>query len=840
MLPRRIAITLAMALALAVGAPGAALAQAPRRAAVSPPIPLDSPAPIAPKDRPDAVGKNVAFIVTISPQGRIERAHLESGLGPRLDAIAERAVRGWRFEPAKRGHTAVRSRVRVVVTFIRERPPEPTHDPESAAADPLASRAEAHPESELPTDVMVHGHRRPEPQAASDFDIDVSRVRDVPRRDAEQLLTLAPGVVLTNHSGRGHASQIFMRGFDAAEGQDIEFRLEGVPLNEVSNPHGHGYADTHFIIPELVERMRVIQGPFDAQQGDFAVAGSAYYHLGHETRGITTKATYGSFATRRLLLLWGPNGASRHTFVGVDFNGSDGFGPNRASSSSRFMGQYDFKLGARTHLKLLATGYLARWDAAGVVRFDDAVRNRLPCPADRDSQFFCAVDPNQGGNSTRHGIAARITHRAKTSRYENVVFSTLRELGIRENLTGFSLDTPPPGASQRGDGIAQHYNVVTVGSRGSYAFDLETPGRRDNVEVGYVVRYDDGRSAQERVRFSDAAPYRTDFDNLIRVTNVGAYAKARVSPVRRWTLRAGVHIDAFGYGVTDRNRPTRDREGARLGQEQLSAHGVAVQPKLTSELEVAKPVSWLTSFGIGTRSSGAQGLSAGEFAPFARAIGVEAGPIAHHRFPGVHVDGRLIGYATRVDRDLLFDPEQGRNVFVGASNRFGATAAASLSADAGIETMASTSYSEAYLPPDDASALDLTAGTRMPFVPRWVTRVDTMLTRPVAVAGRRGAIRGAVGLSHVAGRPVPFGQTAAPMLTIDGAIKARYKNVELGFDIYNLLDRRNMLAVYNYPSNFTGPTAPISRLPARHFAAGAPRTILFSVAVTFGGEEDAR
>ena len=65
----------------------------------------------------------------------------------------------------------------------------------------------------------------------------------------------------------------------------------GVPINEVGNLHGNGYADTHFIIPELVTSLRVIEGPFDPRQGNFAVAGSASYQLGLPNRGTTVKGT---------------------------------------------------------------------------------------------------------------------------------------------------------------------------------------------------------------------------------------------------------------------------------------------------------------------------------------------------------------------------------------------------------------------------------------------------------------------------------------------------------------------------------------------------------------------
>jgi hypothetical protein len=94
--------------------------------------------------------------------------------------------------------------------------------------------------------------------------------------------------MLTNESGEGHADQVFLRGFDAKEGQDIEFSVGGVPINESGNLHGNGHADTHFIIPELVSSLRVVEGPFDPRQGNYAVAGSANYELGLAERGSTS------------------------------------------------------------------------------------------------------------------------------------------------------------------------------------------------------------------------------------------------------------------------------------------------------------------------------------------------------------------------------------------------------------------------------------------------------------------------------------------------------------------------------------------------------------------------
>ena len=59
--------------------------------------------------------------------------------------------------------------------------------------------------------------------------------------------------------------------------------------------------------------MRVLEGPYAPQQGNFAVAGSADYQLGLDRRGLTAEYTIGSFDTQRLLAPLGPERrADRH------------------------------------------------------------------------------------------------------------------------------------------------------------------------------------------------------------------------------------------------------------------------------------------------------------------------------------------------------------------------------------------------------------------------------------------------------------------------------------------------------------------------------------------------
>jgi outer membrane receptor protein involved in Fe transport len=95
-----------------------------------------------------------------------------------------------------------------------------------------------------------------------------------PRQSSQELLGVAPGVVIAQHAGGGKAEQIFVRGFDADHGTDVALQVDGTPVNMVSHAHGQGYSDLHFLIPEIVKRVTVRKGPYAAEDGDFATGAS--------------------------------------------------------------------------------------------------------------------------------------------------------------------------------------------------------------------------------------------------------------------------------------------------------------------------------------------------------------------------------------------------------------------------------------------------------------------------------------------------------------------------------------------------------------------------------------
>ena len=92
---------------------------------------------------------------------------------------------------------------------------------------------------------------------------------------AAEVLEAVPGLVVTQHSGEGKATQMYLRGFNLDHGTDLRTTVDGMLVNQRSHSHGHGWTDLNFLIPELVSRIDFHKGPFYASEGDFSSAGSA-------------------------------------------------------------------------------------------------------------------------------------------------------------------------------------------------------------------------------------------------------------------------------------------------------------------------------------------------------------------------------------------------------------------------------------------------------------------------------------------------------------------------------------------------------------------------------------
>lgn len=818
---------------------------------------------------------DVIVVVTVAADGAVLDAHVDDSAGADYDRAAIEAVKHWQFDPATRNGQPIPARVRALVHFAPANAPAaplPPPEPPALAAAPTTPAAapatkpdpvvpdsaskEAAEDPHGPTEITIAGRAHPPSRGVSDYAINLGELTLVPRKNASDLLKLAPGIMLSNEGGEGHADQVFMRGFDTGEGQDIEFSLGGMPINESGNMHGNGYADTHFIIPELVSSLRVVEGPFDPRQGNYAIAGSASYELGLPQRGFMAKYTGGSFGTQRLLLLWGPSGESRGTLAGAEIYKTDGFGQNRDSQRATAMGQYEGRLGSEGSYRVLASAYSTHYHAAGMIRQDDYQNGRIGFYDSYTASSFAQQALPEGGDSSRYSLSADLDSRAADTTLSQQLFLTYRTLRILENFTGFLLDVQQPlqsAHSQRGDMLDLAVKETTIGARGSARWHGRALNEPQHLELGYFARGDFTSGVQQRLAADTGHPYLTDSNLDATLGDIGLYADADLKPVHWLGIRGGVRSDLFTYDVMD-NCAARDvaqssaansavdqtclrqeSDGTpREPNQHTSASSIAILPRASLLFGPFAGFTLTASYGQGVRSVDPSDIARDPKTPNARIQSYEAGAMFAHQGDRVALTARSIFFLTYVDKDLTFSETEGRNVLGPGTTRTGwagnVRATGSFFDESASVTLVRSEYNDTHL--------------LVAYVPSIVFRSDTALFRelPWQMLGHRARAALGLGANYLGPRALPFGLSSDPVFTLDTSATLNFSHFELGLTVTNLLDSQYRLGEYNYASDFrsarsqpSGASSQPTLVPERTFNAGAPRAIYGSFAIIFGG-----
>jgi len=152
----------------------------------------------------------------------------------------------------------------------------------AACASLCVPQARAHEPAEPVLDaIIVEGQRHNgvgNSDAASEGTATRQMIEERPALRPGEVLEFVPGVIVSQHSGDGKASQYYLRGFNLDHGTDFATFVDGMPVNARSHAHGQGYTDINFVIPELVESIEYRKGTYYADTGNFSAAGAVNMH----------------------------------------------------------------------------------------------------------------------------------------------------------------------------------------------------------------------------------------------------------------------------------------------------------------------------------------------------------------------------------------------------------------------------------------------------------------------------------------------------------------------------------------------------------------------------------
>ncbi len=252
----------------------------------------------------------------------------------------------------------------------------------------------------------------------------------------QEALEIVPGLVVAQHSGPGKAAQYFLRGFALDHGYDIGIKLDGMNVNQPSHVHSNGYADTNFLIPELLSVMEVRKGPYFADEGVFSSVGAVHMQYVDSLREGLVSASGGSFAWGRLLgaKSWAVgSGELLMALEGNIYNGpwqrpdeerkingvarwSTGTEENGISVTGMAYSNHYFATDQIPY-HLVAMGLMSRWDTQ---------------------------DPTDGGNAARYSLSARWSETNKDSASRVEAFFIHNDTNLYDNFT-YQLSNPFPG-----------------------------------------------------------------------------------------------------------------------------------------------------------------------------------------------------------------------------------------------------------------------------------------------------------------------------------------------------------------------------------------------------------
>ena len=273
-------------------------------------------------------------------------------------------------------------------------------------------------------------------------------------QSAQEILGLVPGLIIGQHAGGGKAEQLFLRGFDIDHGTDIAISVDGIPVNLVSHAHGQGYADLHFVIPELIDQVEFVKGPHDASAGNLATAGSINIKTKNSIDNSIFSIEKGMYNSNRMLLIANllKSESSQNAYVAIEHKTTDGpFESSQLFKRSNFVGKYTLFPSSKSKLSISATHFTSTWNASGQIpqrAVDNGTISR-----------FGAIDDTEGGTTSRSNFNLQYFKQLNSSTYiKTNAFYTKSKFLLFSNFTFFLND------SINGDQIKQNENRDLYGA----------------------------------------------------------------------------------------------------------------------------------------------------------------------------------------------------------------------------------------------------------------------------------------------------------------------------------------------------------------------------------------
>jgi hypothetical protein len=409
----------------------------------------------------------------------------------------------------------------------------------------------------------------------------ISKV-DVKMRDvtnSQEVLRLVPGLFIGQHAGGGKAEQLFLRGFDIDHGTDINIAVDGMPVNMVSHAHGQGYADLHFLIPELIENIHFRKGDYDAEKGNLATAGHVEFKTKNFLPANSIKLEAGQFNSYRGVGMFRILEREKQSaFIASEYMFTNGyFEHDQDFHRLNLFGKFRREIGKRSDLVFSASTFSSKWKASGQIP-ERALHNGL-------IGFFGAIDPNEGGNTGRSNLNAEFkTTLNNGDLLKSQAYFTRYDFELYSDFTFFLND------SINGDQVRQKEKRNLLGYNGSY---IHRGNGKFSTEFGVNLRFDKTRDSElsrtknrvittDRIKLGDVKEF-----------NQGLWVTETIKWNKKFTITAGLRFDHFSNYYLD-----------KLDQDRLNKISESIiSPKLKFYYQLNKKTQFYFTAGKGFHSN---------------------------------------------------------------------------------------------------------------------------------------------------------------------------------------------------------------------------------------------
>ena len=291
-----------------------------------------------------------------------------------------------------------------------------------------------------------------------------------------EILEATPGLAVVDHSDGGKANQYYLRGYNLDHGTDLAIFVDDMPINLPSNVHGQGYADLNWLMPETVNNLNIRKGPYFADVGDFATAGSLFVSLRDSVEKNVVEATTGSFGYEQLFTMGSTKLGGGSLLYAGEVNTYNG--PWTTPDDMRKLsGLLRYSQGTATDgFSASAMAYSNTWTAT----------DQIPLRAITSGLvgLYGELDPTDGGDTSRFSLSARLAQSDSDGSWKANAYLVKYGLDLFNNFTWF-LTNPVDG-----DQFHQHEDRIYGGAGASRTIDGSLFNLPTETVFGIQSRYD--------------------------------------------------------------------------------------------------------------------------------------------------------------------------------------------------------------------------------------------------------------------------------------------------------------------------------------------------------------